>query len=192
MSGLAYELGMVSALWQRDLRLFFRQRSRLLGVLLPPLLLWLAIGAGIAPSFRPQQGGPEYMEYFFPGVILVLLSDMVPETVKSLEPHETRRYLALLLTNLKILGLSFYALMGAALLDALLVGRGLPWVLARPLELICCLIPLPGGISGFEILALAGALDPWMQLRKPRPPPVGPDLESEPSDDDDLDLDLPF
>ena len=76
MSGLAYELGMVSALWQRDLRLFFRQRSRLLGVLLPPLLLWLAIGAGIAPSFRPQQGGPEYMEYFFPGVILVLLLNL--------------------------------------------------------------------------------------------------------------------
>jgi daunorubicin resistance ABC transporter membrane protein len=73
MTALAYARATVGVLWWRDLILFFRQRSRLVGALATPLLLWLAIGAGIAPSFALSRGDVGYMEYFFPGVILMLL-----------------------------------------------------------------------------------------------------------------------
>jgi len=73
VSGLSYDRRTVSVLWRRDLLLFFRQRSRLAGALATPLLLWLAIGAGIAPSFSIAGGDTGYLEYFFPGVILILL-----------------------------------------------------------------------------------------------------------------------
>jgi daunorubicin resistance ABC transporter membrane protein len=73
MSRLAHERGVVAVLWWRDLLLFARQPSRLAGALLTPLLLWLAIGAGVAPSFAMRGGGTGYMEYFYPGVVLVLV-----------------------------------------------------------------------------------------------------------------------
>ena len=73
MTGPAYDRGTIAVLWWRDLLLFFHQRSRLIGALLTTLLLWLAIGAGIAPSFVLPDGDVGYMEYFYPGVILMLL-----------------------------------------------------------------------------------------------------------------------
>jgi daunorubicin resistance ABC transporter membrane protein len=63
----------VVVLWRRDLLLFLRQRSRAAGALATTLLLWLVIGAGIAPSFASPVAGAGYVEYFFPGVILVLM-----------------------------------------------------------------------------------------------------------------------
>lgn len=59
----------------RDLRLFFTQRSRVFGALAQPLLFWLILGTGLAPSFRMPgaENGPGYMEFFFPGVVLMML-----------------------------------------------------------------------------------------------------------------------
>lgn len=65
----------VFTLWQRELVRFVRQRSRLFGALGQPLLFWLLLGAGLSPSFQPA-GAPEhlnYLEYFFPGTILLIL-----------------------------------------------------------------------------------------------------------------------
>ena len=59
----------------RDLRLFFTQRSRVIGALAQPLLFWLILGTGLAPSFRMPgaENGPGYMEFFFPGVVMMML-----------------------------------------------------------------------------------------------------------------------
>ena len=58
----------------REVRRFVRQTNRLVGALLQPLLFWLLIGAGMNASFRPGgANGPGYMEYFFPGIILMIL-----------------------------------------------------------------------------------------------------------------------
>lgn len=64
------------ALWRREVVAFLRQRSRVMVALLTPLMFWLLLGVGIGGNFRPA-GAPEgvtYLEYFFPGsVVLVLL-----------------------------------------------------------------------------------------------------------------------
>ncbi len=65
----------VFSLWKRELVRFVRQRSRLFGALGQPLLFWLLLGAGLSPSFQPA-GAPQhlsYLEYFFPGTILLIL-----------------------------------------------------------------------------------------------------------------------
>lgn len=64
------------ALWRREVVGFLRQRSRVVVALLTPMLFWLLLGVGIGENFRPE-GAPEgvtYLEWFFPGsVVLVLL-----------------------------------------------------------------------------------------------------------------------
>ena len=65
----------VFALWQREIIRFVRQRSRLIGAFAQPLVFWLLLGGGFSASFRPP-GTPEgsgYLEYFYPGIILLAL-----------------------------------------------------------------------------------------------------------------------
>ena len=68
----------VSTLWQREVVRFYRQPSRVIGALAPPILFWLLIGSGLGPSFRPTaapgaSGTAGYLAYFFPGVVILIL-----------------------------------------------------------------------------------------------------------------------
>ncbi len=69
----------VGTLWQREVVRFYRQPSRVIGALAPPVLFWLLIGAGLGPSFRPAgaggaaASGGSYLAYFFPGVVILIL-----------------------------------------------------------------------------------------------------------------------
>ena len=40
------------SLWWREIVRFYRQRSRVVGVVASPLLFWLVIGSGFGSSFR--------------------------------------------------------------------------------------------------------------------------------------------
>ncbi len=65
----------VFTLWQREILRFVRQRSRLVGAFAQPLAFWLLLGGGFSASFRPP-GAPQgsgYLEYFYPGIILLAL-----------------------------------------------------------------------------------------------------------------------
>jgi daunorubicin resistance ABC transporter membrane protein len=71
---VAHDLATVSVLWRRDLTLFAKQKSRVLGTLLQPLIFWLVIGSGMASTFRlPGTVQVGYMEYFFPGIVLMIV-----------------------------------------------------------------------------------------------------------------------
>lgn len=66
-----------ATLWQRELVRFFRQPSRVIGALGSPLLFWVLIGSGLGSSFRPS-GTPagenvHYLQYFFPGTLLLIV-----------------------------------------------------------------------------------------------------------------------
>jgi len=76
----------IATLVRRDLVLFVVQRSRVVGAIAQPLLLWLAVGAGIAPAFRLGDGGIGYMQYFFPGIVLMLLlQNAISSTMSVIE-----------------------------------------------------------------------------------------------------------
>lgn len=59
------------SLAQRELVAFFRQRSRVLGAILTPAIIWLMLGMGMGRSFRPEgTEGLGFLEYFFPGIVV--------------------------------------------------------------------------------------------------------------------------
>jgi ABC-2 type transport system permease protein len=66
-------------LWKREMVRFFRQRSRVTGSLLTPVLFWLLFGAGYGASFRPAGAeGAGSFDYFLPGtaVLIVLFTSI--------------------------------------------------------------------------------------------------------------------
>lgn len=65
----------VASLWWREIVRFYRQRSRVLGVILSPLVFWLVIGSGFGTSFRSGSsgGGQHYLEYFYPGALILIV-----------------------------------------------------------------------------------------------------------------------
>lgn len=67
------DLATLAVLVKRDLKRLVRQRSRLLGALGQPLIFWLVIGGGFAGTFRLGESGVGYLEYFFPGVVAMVV-----------------------------------------------------------------------------------------------------------------------
>ncbi len=63
----------VWTLWQREIVRFYRQPSRVVGALAPPVLFWLLIGSGLGGSFRAPGAATSYLAWFFPGVVILIL-----------------------------------------------------------------------------------------------------------------------
>ena len=62
-------------LWWREIVRFYRQRSRVVGVVASPLLFWLVIGSGFGTSFRSGNapGQLHYLDYFYPGALIMIV-----------------------------------------------------------------------------------------------------------------------
>ena len=91
-------------LWRREMVRFVRQRNRVVGALLTPLIFWLLLGSGLDSSFRlisaegignsagdrGVAGGSAasigYLEYFFPGtIVMILLFTAIFSTISVIE-----------------------------------------------------------------------------------------------------------
>ncbi|HEY3444720.1 MAG TPA: ABC transporter permease [Myxococcales bacterium] len=68
-----HALSTVAVLFKRDLLRLLRQKSRLAGALGQPLIFWLVIGGGFAGTFRLPGSSTGYLEYFFPGVVVMVV-----------------------------------------------------------------------------------------------------------------------
>jgi ABC-2 type transport system permease protein len=62
-------------LWWREIVRFYRQKSRVVGVLASPLVFWVVIGSGFGTSFRSGggQGQQNYLDYFYPGALIMIV-----------------------------------------------------------------------------------------------------------------------
>lgn len=63
------------SLFAREVLRFVRQRNRVIGSLGTPILFWLVLGSGFGRTMR-LSGGPgetDYMAYFFPGTIMLMV-----------------------------------------------------------------------------------------------------------------------
>lgn len=62
-------------LWWREVVRFYRQRSRVVGVIASPVLFWLVIGSGFGTSFRSGNaaGQQHYLDYFYPGALIMIV-----------------------------------------------------------------------------------------------------------------------
>jgi len=62
-------------LWWREIVRFYRQTTRVIGVLASPLVFWLVIGSGFGTSFRSGSGPGQqhYLDYFYPGALIMIV-----------------------------------------------------------------------------------------------------------------------
>ena len=75
-------------LGQRELVRFFRQKNRVIGALVPPLIFWLLLGQGFSGSFS-YAGSLNYLQYFFPGtVVIIVLFAAIFSTISIIEDRK--------------------------------------------------------------------------------------------------------
>ncbi|HLC43196.1 MAG TPA: ABC transporter permease [Methylomirabilota bacterium] len=83
-------LPVASLCWREVIR-FCRQRSRLTGALLQPLVFWILLGAGFSASFHPPgtPDGMAYGQYFYPGIIaMVILFTAIFSTISVVDDRQ--------------------------------------------------------------------------------------------------------
>jgi len=133
---LGYDLATARVLWWRDIIRFFRQPSRLAGALGQPIIFWLVIGSGMAATFRMPGSNVGYLEFFYPGVVLmVVLFAAIFTTVSVIEDRHQGFLQAVLAGPAsrgavvvgKALGSGSVALSQAALFLALSPVAGFPY-----------------------------------------------------------------
>jgi daunorubicin resistance ABC transporter membrane protein len=72
MTAVGYDWSTIQVLWRRDLKRFWRQPTRLIGALGQPIIFWGVIGSGLSATFQLPGAGVGYLEYFYPGVVLMV------------------------------------------------------------------------------------------------------------------------
>ena len=90
-SAFGFEMGLVMALWRRDTLRLMRERSRWLGVVAQPLLLWAMLGAGFSESLVvPGAADVSAMKFLYPGILgMVLLFTSIFSTMSVIEDRES-------------------------------------------------------------------------------------------------------
>jgi ABC-2 type transport system permease protein len=62
-------------LWLREIVRFYRQKSRVVGVLASPIVFWVVIGSGFGTSFRSGGGQAQqnFLDYSYPGFLIMIV-----------------------------------------------------------------------------------------------------------------------
>ncbi len=76
------------SLWSRDLKHFLRQRSRVVGAVGQPFVIWIFLAAGFRGSFSAS--GMDYGAWLFPGIILLIaLFAAIFSTISIIEDRKS-------------------------------------------------------------------------------------------------------
>ena len=107
-----------ATLWHRELRGFYRQRSRIVGTLSTPLLFWLLLGSGFGSSMAGSDGG--YIQFFFPGTLLLsVLFTAIFANISLIEDRREGFLLGVLVAPVSRLSLVVGKVAGAATIGAI-------------------------------------------------------------------------
>jgi ABC-2 type transport system permease protein len=121
-SGLAAALLAAVSLAARELRRFFRQRTRIVGALGQPILFWILFGAGLGGSFRMPGSSvsPGYANYFLPGVaVMILLFTAIFSTISIIEDRREGFLQAVLVSPIPRSSLVLGKVLGGCILAVL-------------------------------------------------------------------------
>jgi len=87
----------ILSLWRREIVRFYRQKTRVLGVIVSPFVFWVTIGSGFGSSFRSGAGDQHYLQYFFPGALLMIVLFTSIFTMMSVIEDRDRGFLSAVL-----------------------------------------------------------------------------------------------
>jgi ABC-2 type transport system permease protein len=122
-------------LWQREFVRFLRQRSRIVGALVSPIVFWALIGMGLGRSFSPEGSTQRisYLEYFFPGtLVLIVLFTAIFSTISIIEDRREGFLQSVLVSPASRTSIALGKILG---------GASLAWMQGM---LFCLLAPLSG------------------------------------------------
>ena len=151
------------SLWQREMVRFFRQRNRVVGALVTPIVFWLLLGLGLGTSFRSSDlpAGHGYLEYFYAGTLLmILLFTAIFSTISVIEDRKEGFLQAVLVAPVANLAIVLGKIMGGATIAlaqgciflalAPLIGLKLTFVGALWLILVMAVVSV--GVTGLGFL----------------------------------------
>ncbi len=124
------------SLWWREVKRFYRQRARVAGVILSPLLFWLLLGAGFGKSLNVGAGGPgpatsqSYLEYFFPGaLVMIVLFTSIFTMMSVIEDRKEGFLLSVMVAPISRASIVLGKVLGGATLASL---QGLMFLVLAP------------------------------------------------------------
>jgi ABC-2 type transport system permease protein len=124
------------SLARREWTRFLRQRNRVIGALLTPLVFWLLIGAGMGRSLQlPSQnagaGAEHYLHYFYPGtVLMILLFTAIFSTISIIEDRREGFLQSVLVAPISPMVIVLGKVLGGTVLAT---AQGLIFLLLAPL-----------------------------------------------------------
>lgn len=146
----------VVTLCRRELTRFVRQRSRVIGAVVQPLVFWLLIGAGFRASFQPPgvPSGTSYAEYAYPGIlVMVLLFTAIFSTICVVEDRRAGFLQGVLVAPVG----RFTIVLGQALgCTALAVLQGVLFLLLAPLAGVSLSVASVLSVTGVMVAAAFG------------------------------------
>jgi ABC-2 type transport system permease protein len=120
-----------STLCRREIVRFLRDRSRIFSAVGTPLIFWLFLGSGVGKSFTAGPESGSYLEYYFPGtVVLILLFTSIFATISIIEDRKEGFLQAVLVAPIPRSSFVFGKLLGATALGLI---QGILFMLLAPL-----------------------------------------------------------
>jgi ABC-2 type transport system permease protein len=151
-------------LWWREIVRFYRQTTRVVGVLASPLVFWLVIGSGFGTSFR-SGGGPgqqHYLDYFYPGaLIMIVLFTSIFTMMSVIEDRKEGFLLSVLVAPVPRSAIVLGKVLGGTTLAAIqgmifLIFAPFAGVRVAPLQLV--LVAVVVFLVSFSLTALGFAI----------------------------------
>lgn len=151
------------SLCQRELIRFYRQKSRIIGVIGSPLVFWFLIGSGLSGSFRHPSAPPDvnYLEYFFPGtMVLIILFTSIFSTISIIEDRREGFLQSVIVAPVarssialgKILGGTMLSLLQGIILLLLTPFIGIQLTVLSVLMIIMVLFIISFGLTGLGFM----------------------------------------
>ena len=120
----------ILTLWQRELVRFYRDKTRVIGALTPPVIFWLLIGSGLGGSFS-MKGGQSYLQYFFSGtLVLIVLFTSIFSCMSIIEDRREGFLQSVLVAPIPRLSIVLGKVLGASTVGFL---QGLSFLVFAPL-----------------------------------------------------------
>jgi ABC-2 type transport system permease protein len=119
-------------LWWREIVRFYRQKSRVVGVLASPLVFWVVLGSGFGNSLRSSAGQSQqhYLDYSYPGaLILIVLFTSIFTMMSVIEDRKEGFLLSVLVAPVPRSAIVLGKVLGGTTLSAL---QGLVFLVFAP------------------------------------------------------------
>ncbi|AOM81448.1 ABC transporter permease [Salisediminibacterium beveridgei] len=159
----------IIAIWQRDLKKFFRDRARLFGSFTMPVLFLLIFGGGMSGTMESMMMGrmPEgaegfsYLEFVFPGIVaMTLLMTSVFSAMSVIEDKDKGYMKEILVSPISRVSIAIGKMLGAAtvatiqgvILFLLIPFLGLSYGIVNLLQVIPFMFLLAAALSGLGLL----------------------------------------